>query len=334
MPTLLKCMLALVASLPLLAACGGGGGGGGGGTVGGGTAAPGTAPTGRLWHNNYALDALSGLQLAPLGGGAPALIDTALSAAPWADGSQYAVTDYRPAARETTITIKQTGSGRVLLQGSIGGYARSPRASPVNKDMLLLTLGENTTAAADHVFMDLRSLRVLDRFAATGVSVDWLPDGRYLRVASDGAIATGTVGGTLSPSGSLNLQGRRLGRLQVNRQGTQLVVALAEDNGALVHQDLWIAGVDGSGMARLTSTNISSDGHWSPDGRLVAFNVDTGFTCNGAGCLGNCEIWYAPSTARAVAPLAAAPGEAARFRVQDSRGNTSALGCALVAWTL
>ena len=107
---------------------------------------------------------------------------------------------------------------------------------------------------------------------------------------------------------------------------------MADDRGAITQRDLWVANLDGSGAGRLTSSDMTRDGDWSPDGRRIAFEVDTGFRCNSAGCLGTCEIWYASSTVRLLNPLPSSRGEASAFQGRDRQGSTMRLGCELLAW--
>lgn len=325
-----RSLLTQTALCLLLTACGGGGGGGDAGTS---TPTPNaTTPTGRLWHNNYALDIVDGTQVANLDNSAPTLIDADSFATPWPDGTQYVLTDYRPSRGETTITVKETGTRRILFELIYDGYARSPKPSPVSKDVVLMIVGESITEAADHAFINLRTRSFVDRFSEANVSVDWLPDGRYLQLNTNGQIAIGTPGGARAPSGSFNLQGRQLGPMRVNAQGTQFMVTLSDANSAPTRSDLWVSGIDGSGAGRLTRTDITSYGHWSPDGRYIAFDADTGALCNNAGCVGTCEIWYVPSAARDSNPLPSFPGEASTFQVRDQRSSTRRLGCEVLAW--
>jgi hypothetical protein len=335
--------LAHAALCLLLAACGGGGGDAGGsapapspapptGPGTGGNPGTGTAPAGRLWHNNFALDVVTGTQVANLDNTAPSVVDPDLFAVPWPDGSQYVLTDYRPSRGETIITVKETGTRRTLLEVVYGGYARSPKPSPVSKDVVLMTIGPSSTEPADYAFLNLRTRSIVDRFSETTVSVGWLPDGRFLQVATNGQISLGTPGGARVAAGTLNLQGRRLGEVQVSAQGTQFIVTLTDASGTVPRRDLWVANLDGSQASRLTSTNITSYGHWSPDGRHIAFDADTGSLCTTAGCVGTCEIWFTASTSRNVNPLPSAPGLASAFQVRDQRGSSQRLGCEVLAW--
>lgn len=167
-------------------------GGGGRGDAGGGTSPPPAPPpapgggnppptagaSGRLWHNNYALDIVTGTQVANLDNSPPTLVDPDLFAVPWPDGSQYVVTDYRPSRGETTITVKEAGTRRTLFEVIYGGYAGSPQPSPVSKEVLLMTLGEISVGPADYGFINLRTRSFIDRFSDASTSIDWLPDGR------------------------------------------------------------------------------------------------------------------------------------------------------------
>lgn len=336
-------LLASAALCLLLSACGGGGGDAGSsapapspapptGPGTGGNPGPSTAPTGRLWHNNYALDIVDGTQVANLDNTAPGVIDSDRFAVPWPDGTQYVLTDYRPSRGETTIAVKETGTRRTVFEVVYNGYATTPQPSPVSKDIVLMTVGNSITDPADYAFINLRTRSIVSRFAQAGVRADWLPDGRYLQLSTSGQISLGTPGGARTPAGSFNLQGRRLEAVRVNPQGTQFIVTLVDTSGALTRSDLWVANIDGSNAGRLTGTDITHYGHWSPDGRHIAFDADTGSVCNNSGCLGSCEIWYVANTVRNAQPLPSFPGEAAAFQVRDQRGSSKRLGCEVLAW--
>ena len=78
---------------------------------------------------------------------------------------------------------------------------------------------------------------------------------------------------------------------------------------------------------------MSSYAHWSPDGRHLAFDVDTGTTCAGGHCMGGCGLWVVPASARDVRALYSV-GDAMKLRVQNGQGTAQTLGCELLAWTL
>lgn len=327
--------LGITFAMALTAGCGGGGGGGDDGGDDDGNPPPpnSTAPTGHLWHDNYALDFLDGTQIASPTGQAPRRVTTDAAAWPWRDGSQYATYDYDVGDRVTAVTVSDTTTGDTVHQAEFDGYVRSLRPSPASKNVLLATWSEDSVSPAVYVFYDFSTQTVLDTFDVADASVDWLPDGRYLRITLDGDITIGTVGGTRQAAGHFAVPaGRQVNEVWVDPQGEQLLMQLWSDAGATGESDLWVAGIDGSAPGRLTETRITSYGKWSPDGRHVAFDVDTGLVCTGGGCIGQCGLWYVEATARSVTALPSV-GDASKFRVKDSQGSTSVLGCELLGWT-
>jgi hypothetical protein len=319
----------------MLTACGGGGGGGDddGGNP---PPPPPVGLEGRLWHTNYALDFLDGTQIASAEGDMPQAVTNDLPAWPWADGSQYATADWDTSDDETTVTLSATGSNAVLHRIVFEGYLRGIKPSPVSKDVILATWGEDSVSPAVYVFYNMATRTVLDVFDVDEASLNWLPDGRYIRITDNGAISTGTVGGSRQAAGSFAVPGGgwAVNNVWVNPQGTQMVLQLwiKLNTGTIDRSDLWVANLDGSAAGRLTNTGLTSYGKWSPDGAHVAFDVDTGLTCGGGGCAGSCGLWYAESTARAVLALPSS-GDAEKFTVKNSRGEERSLGCELLAWT-
>lgn len=320
----------LVAAL-WLGACGGGGGGGGdNGGPPATTDDPKSDVSGRLWHNNYALDYRDGAQIASLTGALPVQVTPKLLAWPWPDGSQYATTDAD--TDNTVLKVHTLSNGAQLYTRTVEGYLRDVRPSPVSKSVILATWGDDSIAPAYAVFYDLAQQQVLDDFALEDSVVDWLPDGRYLRIGTTGAIQTGVVGGAVTPTGSVVPPDQReILDVDVSPDGSQILLRCIVR--AIDETDLWIANTDGSNLRQFTNTGISSYGHWSPDSSRIAFNADTGVICAGYSCAGTCEVWYAKATAQALDALTENAVQA-KFRVKDRQNRSSVLGCTLQAWTL
>jgi len=320
----------------LLNGCGGGGGGGGGdaGGDGGGGGDPPVGVEGRLWHTNYALDFLDGTQIASPEGALPSTVTNDLPAWPWPDGSQYVVADAE--SDYTDVTTHATATGAVVHQVRFEGYLRSVKPSPVSKQVILATWGEDSVAPAVYVFYDLATRTVLDVFDTDDAVVSWLPDGRYLRISAEGEITAAQPGALPQAAGSVAIPaGREIHNLWVNAQGTQMAmqfIVRGNAGGGIEESDLWVASPDGSSLGRLTDTGITSYGKWSPDGRHIAFDTDTGLVCTGGGCTGECSLWYAEASARNVVALESS-NDAEHFRVMNSRGEERALGCELLSWT-
>jgi Tol biopolymer transport system component len=177
---------------------------------------------------------------------------------------------------------------------------------------------------------------MLDVFDADDAVVNWLPDGRYLRVSANGAITTAMPGATPAAGGTVAIPtGREIRGVWVNPQGSQMAMQLivpgASDRG-IDESDLWVATTNGSGLAQLTDTGITSYAKWSPDGDHIAFDTDTGLVCNGGGCTGQCSLWYTSASSRSVKALESS-NDAEHFRVKNSRGEERSLGCDLLSWT-
>lgn len=325
--------LGMVLALLLASGCGGGGGGGDGDDE--GTPPPSSAVSGRLWHDNYALDFLDGTQIASLTGAAPERVTTNGPAWPWPDGSQYVTYEWDVSDNYTTVTVSQAGTGDTLHEQEFEGYVRSFRPSPVSKQVFLAMWSDSTTNPGVYVFYDLAAEEVLDTIDASTASVDWLPDGRYLHITVDGDISIGTVGGTLQAAGRFEVPlDKTVNDVWVDPQGARIALQLwsLSNAGSVDESDLWVADIDGSDAGQLTDTRLTSYGKWSPDGRHIAFDVDTGLVCGGGSCAGSCELWYVDADARNVTALPSA-GDALKFRVKDSDGRDSTLGCDLLGWT-
>lgn len=324
----------LVLAVALASGCGGGGGGGDDDDD--GTPPPsGSTVTGRLWHDNYALDFLDGTQIASPTGAAPQRVTTDGPAWPWPDGSQYVTYEWDVGDNYTTVTVSQTGTGQTLYESEFEGYVRAYRPSPVSKHVVLAAWSDSTANPGVYVFYDLQTETVLDTFDASDASVDWLPDGRYLHVTVDGDIAIGIVGGARQAVGRFEPPaGQKVNDVRVDPQGTRMLLQVwgLNDTGSISETDLWISDLNGANAGRLTSTKITSYGKWSPDSKHVAFDVDTGTVCNGGGCVGSCSLWYVEASARNVTALPAA-GDASRFTVKNAQGSDRTLGCELLGWT-
>lgn len=330
-------LAALVVGMCLVTACGGGGGddetGGGNPPPNGSPPVTGEHQPGRLWHDNYALDYRDGTQIASANG-APLQVTAKLVARPWPDGNQYATADWNVYDDYTDVSIVETSNSQTRYRLNVDGYFRNIRPSPASKDVISAAWGEDSTSPADHVFVDLATMTVLTRIDAATGPVNWLPDGRFLLITPNGQVSVGQPGTPgLQPLGTLPLPAAHVvGDFWVNRQGTQMAVQLLTESGGSTESDLWVSGLDGSSFARLTQTKLSHIARWSPDGTRIAFDVDTGYFCNGVGCMGTCEVWHAAATDRNVRALPAV-GDALRFRVKDRSGREQVLGCDLHGWT-
>lgn len=126
--------------------------------------------------------------------------------------------------------------------------------------------------------------------------------------------------------------GWELGAVFASPDGQHLALRLDGTGTAAKDHDLWVMKLDGQGLARFTSTQMSTYAVWSPDSRYLAFNKDTGASCSEAACRGDCKLWYAPATARNIVAVEASR-DAWPFVIRDTRGSAMPLGCQLLAWT-
>jgi len=287
---------------------------------------------GRLWHDNFALDYRDGSQIASPEGKLPVLASTAKGASPWPDGTQFAISDWNVYDGTTDLKVIDLASSQTLYSTQAPGYLRHARPSPVSKTLLMATIGEDSISPADTIFLDLTTMAVLRRFSAES-PVNWMPDGRYLRVLSDGSLRIGDLAGGEVDAGRVQPPAdHTAAELWVSPKGDQVAWRIVHHVSPTPEVDVWISRLDGSNLERVTQTKMTNYARWSPDGTKIGFDVDTGSFCNGIGCMGSCDLWWVPITSRNVIAVPAS-GDAWRFTVKDTRGNEQTLGCDLLAWT-
>ncbi|MEQ1527830.1 MAG: hypothetical protein ABL925_00835 [Methylococcales bacterium] len=293
--------------------------------------------SGRLWHEDYALDYTDGTQIAFLSGDLPAVVSPKHYAYPWPDGNQYIIADANVYDDYTELTVYNTGTGNLIFKDSLDGYVRSVKPSPVSKQVLLFTWGRDLLDDPVYVFYDLATKEILKATTANDSLIDWLPNGQYLRISPAGAIYTGGLasGAQEQQIGQIAIPfDRKVWGLSVNPQGTQIIVQLVvlSIDQKISDSDLWIANLDGTNLARVTRTNMTHSASWSPDGQHIAFDRDTGMYCSGWYCAGSCSLWYVPISARDIVAVPAAK-DAEVFTVKNRQGDARTLGCDLLGWT-
>lgn len=321
-PRAWRTALALLAALPALLA--------------GPARAAGAPPTGLLWHNSYILDHHSGVQVSALAGGKPVEITNSkdMDVSAWPDGRQFIVTKPDIYRRITSFVV-MTPDGKAVLSGDVDGYVRDVEPSPTDRRLAKVRRGESPLAPFEDQVLDLASLRTRYRIADDDWFA-WMPDGRFMlisiktgrmRIASlDGG--PDTVVGQLTPPAD-----RQMGAFAVSPTGREFIMKMPRRNAVPREADLWIANIDGSRLERLTEAKAIGSARWSPDGRYVAYTVDTGHFCSTAGyCAGSCDQWYTPATLRRVRGFKGEPGSAA-FQVNNRQGQRQELGCEVLAWT-
>lgn len=292
---------------------------------------------GTLWHNSYTLNSTRGVQLSPLGGGASTQVthDRDSDVSIWPDGRQYLVTRWQVRPSRTAITVIDRATGNTVYERQAEGYLSAFQPSPVDKRLVIMRQSEGPRSSADEHVLDLATMRSR-RAIADEDQVAWMPDGRLMLIGiQTGRMrAVGVDGGPEQAVGHLPVPADRvMGQFKVSPTGRQLVVALSRRGGATRETDLWIANIDGTGLEQLTEVRAFGGATWSPDGRHVAYKVDTGHACSTAGfCTGSCDQYYTPVELRKVRGLDGTPGSLS-FSVDNRFGSKEKLSCSVLAWT-
>lgn len=306
-----------------------------------GLSAPTTAasPIGRLWHDNFGLDSVRGLQLSSLEGDRTRLIDQAETAVPTPDALHFVVFEYESSTRVSTVTVRETATRAIVSRATFDGYVHRIKPSPRRLGEMLVTwadcAGCATAGNGRFTFLDLPNRKVLAQFSEVDAAASWLPDGRYLHHDSQGRIFVGTTDLTIAQTqiGVLAVAGRKLRGLWVDPTGRQMITRWVRNAGGGA-TDLWMSSVDGSNAQQLTATGLTTYGLWSPDGAHFAFDHDTDSGCRTSGCssvpTGRCDLYFASSSDRNISLSSDSVGQ---FTVLDSTGRRKTLGCNLRSWT-
>lgn len=292
-------------------------------------------PAGMLWHNDFALDLHRGVQVSPLDGSAPVPITNRgdMDVAVWPDGRVVAVTQ-RDVYQGVTALVVMATSGHALHKLQMDGYVSDLSPSPVSRQLVKLRQGKSPSSGFQELVLDLATQQTRYRIADDDYFA-WMPDGRFMlihrktgrmRIAALDRQGEQLVGQlTLPPD-------RVMGQFAISPTGTEFIMKLRRRGTVPVEADLWIGRLDGSRFEQLTQARAIGSALWSPDGRYVAYTVDTGGLCNGQGCLGGCDQHYTRATLRQVRGFDGTPGSD-RFEVSNRRGQRHRLGCAVLAWT-
>ncbi len=143
------------------------------------------------------------------------------------------------------------------------------------------------------------------RLDASGETFVESVDGRRVVAATTVALPPGLVPSYFEPS----------------HDGRQLAVVLVDAASVTAERDVWLADAATGVLERYTKTKISSLVIWSPDDAYIAFDTDTGFLCNGFGCLGECAILYAPRLGRNITALGGSDDSASLWLVPWSKSG-------------
>lgn len=317
-----------------LVACRGGGGSGPSpapGNPGGDSA---LVLTGRLWHDDYALDALDGFHVSPLDGTRTRRVDALADAAPMSDGVHYVSMEYDLRHDTSRVSIKSSADVAVVHQAVFDGYVKNVRPSPTRWGELLLLWASSATAGDGVVTaVDLPARQTLRRWPGRAAA-DWLPDGRVISADEAGTVFVETIGQPETAHGRMTVPGWKLRALWVAPTGDRMITRWVrlDASGELAETDLWISGIDSSAFERLTSAGWTSFAVWSPDGQAFAFDQDRANACTGTTCTGasHCELHVAPVAAR---QIALGDSRIRLLTVTSAAGSHRTLGCDLSGWT-
>lgn len=294
------------------------------------------SPTGLLWHNNYSLDLQAGVQVSPLDGSKPIVItpQSDMDVSVWPDGRVVAVTKPDVYKRITSLVVMEVATARPLHNLVLDGYVRELAPSPESRQLVKLSQGERPSSPYEELVMDLTTQKPRYRVARDDFFA-WMPDGRFMlinlktglmRIAQLDDPREQVVGRLTLPPG------RAMGEFLISPTGAEFIMKLPLRNSVPREADLWIGRLDGSRFEQLTQVRALGSALWSPDGRYVAYTVNTGSICSGWGCMGGCDQYFTRATRRAVKGLDGTPGSE-RFEVRNRFGQMQGLGCEVLAWT-
>ncbi|MGM9482113.1 hypothetical protein ACS5PN_13075 [Roseateles sp. NT4] len=297
-------------------------------------------PAGMLWHDSYTLDYHRGVQASPLDGRPSVAItnNKDMDIAVWPDGRQVAATRYDARDRTTTFVVMNPATGKAVYSGTLDGHVSDLSPSPTDRRLAKARLSETSLTAFEEHVLDLATLKSRYRIADDD-HFSWMPDGRFMLIS----IKTGRMriasldGGPETLVGRLDIPPeRRMGEFAISPTGREFIMKLPLRNAVPKEADLWIGSIDGSRFEQLTQARAIGSALWSPDGRYVAYTVDTGHFCGiGAGggyCVGSCDQWYTPVGLRKVRGFKGTPGAEA-FQVSNRSGQPHELNCHVLAWT-
>lgn len=260
-----------------------------------------------------------------------------------AAGRKYAL--FRHTSRDRdTVSIHDTATHQLEFSQEVP--RNTDIAGPLfgDPETFMLRTFVGATDKNTAFIVHLRAGKLLGTVTTQGFkdSIRALPDGRLYSINSDtGRIAVAAADGAWRDIGALQVPPRlKIIDWRISHRGDKLAIAYGhnQDGGAL-RSDIWVANIDGSGQARLTSQWDMLYPRWSPDDRYIAFQFDTTSGLinpaglGGAGLYGRCSYWYAPVEARDVTGIAyGKPHTMARQTYVHRNGRDMADTCTLLAW--
>jgi hypothetical protein len=289
-------------------------------------------PDGVLWttrdfcygDNEY------GATKVPAADGKAVIVEPKLSdLAPALSGRWYAYSQYNADANRSVITVVDPESLEVLFEKSMPDLLYGFTPHPVERHLVLGSLSIDRQTRQNSVIVDLERGQVVQRIEPIGL-VDWMSDGRYMRMAADGKRWSGALGEEERALPSMELPtGYSAGvGFWISPDNKQLVIQLQRYANDAWSDDLWIGSMDGGPLERLTRSTMTSYAVWSPDSRYVAFDVDPdihaacGISFSPERWHQNAHVYYVEATARDVAR----PADAHTFKALGSSAKYRLLG--------
>lgn len=257
---------------------------------------------------------------------------------PSADGTRYAYVSNDDARDTSEIGLVNAVTLDTLSRMQVPGHAYFPRPALHDPQLVIVSLrsATETSTLVDYVFFNVPQATEVARVAGIG-ALNWLPDGRYLRITSTGEIYLGELTGVEVPNGTLALpEGTTAGFFAVNQQGTRIAIRVIKASSQGADRDVYVANIDGSQFERFTKTTLTSYAFFSPDGRYLLFNYDPDLRCGAhselTGCLhSDCRIYYAPADRRGIV-INGGPEDPSRLGAIGSSGKRSDVPCDPIGW--
>lgn len=263
---------------------------------------------------------------------------------PWPDGSQYLQFE-RGSGDLYRVVIRDARTGRTLHEAELPTLCVRFQPSPLSRTVVM--------AQCYRRFLDNQGIFIVFDVAARKLlhsepdqtrrhSYHWLPDGRWLRLHDEtGQLSMRTAGAPWQVIGALRLPpNTRCRGLRLSPDGTRLAFIVAEyvdydKENIGTHAHLWAARLDGSRLVRVTTDSVTFDVQWSPDGRHLAFDVDTS-SCHGDNCRGTSTWWVVGADEHDIGRVVDGvkhPKATPLLRRYPSGNTTPLRGVELLGWT-
>jgi Tol biopolymer transport system component len=189
------------------------------------------------------------------------------------DGSRIAFARSFGAAQQIFVTTADGGATRLTGpgKGGCGCGASQPAWSPDGQQIAFAGIDEAGTQSIYVVNVATGRLSRVDRSNAFEAEPAWSPDGRKIAFTRGGH-----NGQSLWVARVAGGHEWRVSNLQVHNPAWSpdgRTIAFSSAGTPAQHVGLWVVQPDGSGLRRLASAAVESDGNlsWSPDGSEIVF---------------------------------------------------------------